>query len=79
MYSNMYISYIHKPYPGKWVTHRDGLEFKLKYHLQLNQRKDGMSQCQLWEGDQEKKIWQTRVKLFMQISISAFSTDKFFL
>lgn len=62
MYSNVYISYIHKPYPGKWVTHRDGLEFKLKYHLQLNQRKDGMSQCQLWEGDQEKKNMANKSK-----------------
>ena len=59
----MYISYIHKPYPGKWVTHRDGLEFKLKYHLQLNQRKEGMGQCQLWEGDQEKKNMADKSKV----------------
>lgn len=42
------------------------LEFRLKYCLQLTQRKEGCGGGQLQKGDQEN-VWQTRVRPFMKI------------
>lgn len=38
----------------KWLNLRDSLELRFKYHLELQTKREGCEEGQLWGGDQEE-------------------------
>lgn len=69
MFINMYISHIHRRYPGeKSVTPRGGQKYLLKYFFQIMTKERKVWGGQMWEGLQEKAPKARFIKQILVIS-----------